>query len=121
MIGLTTLVLDFRGHRDSVGPPAAEVVVATLVASESQRLCPNLASLSYADLEDTLDRAAFADMVLSRCTTAGDSKEFRRLYSVAVYSGQKRAGWRLRGIPGLEVELLNAKKGRPALQRWRGY
>ncbi|KAJ7606979.1 hypothetical protein DFH06DRAFT_1347753 [Mycena polygramma] len=95
---------------DICTPPAP--IVTALMAAE--RLCPNLMSLSWADREDALDRAAFADMVASRCSA---SSAVQTLRFVAVYSGRRRmkgAGWRMRGIQGLEVVTMNRKKGAPA-------
>ncbi|KAJ7604314.1 hypothetical protein DFH06DRAFT_1391240 [Mycena polygramma] len=97
-------------------PPAP--IVAALMAAE--RLCPNLISLSWADQEDSLDRTAFADMVVSRCAPSSGVHPLR---FVAVYSGRRRmkgAGWRMRGLPGLEVVTMNRKKGAPAVLGWRG-
>ncbi|KAJ6517248.1 hypothetical protein C8R47DRAFT_250570 [Mycena vitilis] len=95
-----------------------DLIVAALMATE--RLCPKLQSLSWADREDALDRVVFADMVVSRCRK---SSGVRALHFVAVYSGRRRmkeAGWRMRGIPGLDVVTMNSKKGDPALLGWRG-
>ncbi|KAJ6557516.1 hypothetical protein B0H19DRAFT_1148025 [Mycena capillaripes] len=111
---LTALALDLRA-------PSAELVAA-LAAAGPERLCPALRALAWADPDDVLDRAAFADMVVSRCSSG--SAGARALHSVAVYSGRRRmktAGWRLRAVPGLEVLFLNAKKGAPAVRRWRAY
>jgi hypothetical protein len=48
----------------------------------------------------------------------------RRLHSVAHYADRRRikgAGLFLRALPALDVLFLNAKKGRSAVARWRGY
>ncbi|KAJ6517284.1 hypothetical protein C8R47DRAFT_1086854 [Mycena vitilis] len=93
-------------------------ILTALMAAE--RLCPRLQSLSWADLGDVLDRGAFAAMVVSRCTPSSGVDALR---FVAVYSGRRRmkgAGWRLRGITGLEVVMMNRKKGAPAVLSWRG-
>ncbi|KAJ7889729.1 hypothetical protein B0H13DRAFT_2666105 [Mycena leptocephala] len=109
--GLTSLALDLH-------TPPADIVVA-LTAPDC--VCPNLGSLSWADFDDALDRSAFADMVVSRCM---DVDGVRPLHSVAHYAGRRRikgAGLLLRALPALEVLFLNAKKGRSAVARWRGY
>ncbi|KAJ7676931.1 hypothetical protein DFH06DRAFT_1291778 [Mycena polygramma] len=85
-----------------------------------ERLCPKLRSLLWADRKDALDRGAFADMVVSRCSA---SSGVHALRFVAIYSGRwrmKGAGWRMRGISGLEVVTMNRKKGTPAIVGWRG-
>ncbi|KAJ6571164.1 hypothetical protein B0H19DRAFT_1129315 [Mycena capillaripes] len=114
--GLTTLALHL------VNPPAE--LVAALAGPAG--LCPNLDSLLWADFEDALDRNAFVDMVASRMrkidSTTYDSAGVRPLRSVALYAGRRRmkgAGRRLRALDGLEVLILNAKKGTPAVTRWR--
>ncbi|KAJ7606942.1 hypothetical protein DFH06DRAFT_1149684 [Mycena polygramma] len=109
---LTTLSLDISARSS----PA--LIVAALMAAEE--LCPKLRSLSWADREDALDRSAFANMVVSRCSK---SSGVHALHHVAVYSGRwrmKGAGWRMRGIPGLDVVTMNRKKATPALLGWRG-
>ncbi|KAJ6576056.1 hypothetical protein DFH09DRAFT_1150286 [Mycena vulgaris] len=111
--GLTTLALYLRSS------PAE--LVAAFTAPEC--LCPNLGSLSWADFDDALDRSAFANMVLSRCT---ESTSALPLHFVAIYSGRrlmKKAGWCLGKLPGLEVVTMNMKKGKSAsaVARWRGY
>ncbi|KAF8179595.1 hypothetical protein K438DRAFT_1252216 [Mycena galopus ATCC 62051] len=111
--GLTTLALYPRSS-------PTELVTA-FTAPEC--LCPNLGSLSWVDFDDVLDRDAFANMVLSRCT---ESTSVRPLHFVAIYSGRrlmKKAGWCLRELPGLEVVTMNMKKGKSAsaVARRRGY
>ncbi|KAJ7873683.1 hypothetical protein B0H13DRAFT_2280053 [Mycena leptocephala] len=109
--GLTALMLDVHG------PPAE--LVAALTAPE--RLCPTLGSLAWADFTDALDRGAFADMVVSRCT---DSTGMRPLHSVVLLAGRRRlktGASRMRALPGLEVVIMNPNKGVPALARWRDY
>ncbi|KAJ6535719.1 hypothetical protein B0H19DRAFT_1271442 [Mycena capillaripes] len=108
---LTTLRLDLR-----YAGAAAELVAALAGA-----LCPAHGSLAWVDPKDALDRAAFADMVVSRCS---GSNGVRVLREVAVYTGRRRmksAGWRLRAVPGLEMLFLTANKGVPAARQWRAY
>ncbi|KAJ7620738.1 hypothetical protein DFH06DRAFT_64157 [Mycena polygramma] len=109
--GLTSFALDLSS------PPAE--LVAALVASE--RLCPALGSLSFTDWNDELDRDAFVGMIVSRCR---GSDSMRALYAVAIYSGRRRmktAEFRLRALPGLEVLVMNSKKDRLAVRKWRVY
>ncbi|KAJ6496097.1 hypothetical protein C8R45DRAFT_1131869, partial [Mycena sanguinolenta] len=106
--GLTKLVLDLHS------PPAG--IVAQLTAPDC--ICPNLESLSWADFGDGLNRNAVVDMVVSRC---GAFSNVSRLRFFAVYAGPRRmntAGWRLRNLPGVEVLIVNAKKGMSAVARW---
>ncbi|KAF7349867.1 F-box domain-containing protein [Mycena venus] len=111
--GLTSLSLKL-----SRSPPSfANDLVTALAAPNS--LCPALQSLSWADFDDALDREAFADMVASRCS---ESTAVCRLHFVSLYAGRQRmktAGWRVRALPRLEATFLNAKKGRPAVRKWR--
>ncbi|KAJ7648722.1 hypothetical protein DFH06DRAFT_1423426 [Mycena polygramma] len=104
---LAALTIDLRN-------PPAELVTAL-----ASGVCPALCSLAWADLDDELDRDAFVDMVASRCgcTTASE----KPMYSVALYAGRRRmkgAGMRLRALPGLDVVIMNCKKGRPVVARW---
>ncbi|KAF8145342.1 hypothetical protein K438DRAFT_1872161 [Mycena galopus ATCC 62051] len=107
--GLTALMLD-------VHSPPAEIVAALTARG---RLCPALELLAWTDFTDMLDRGAFADMVVSRCT---NSIGMRRLRSVVLLAGRRRlnaATGRMRALPGLEVVIMNPNKGVPALARWR--
>ncbi|KAJ6463133.1 hypothetical protein C8R47DRAFT_1238631 [Mycena vitilis] len=123
--GLTALAMDLHT------PPSD--IVAALARTGPERMCHRLGSLWWADFDDLLDRDAFVDMVASRCRgsiySESQSKSsldggVRPLYLVAVYRGRLRmkgAGMRLRALPALEVVLMNAKTGKPAVADWRGY
>ncbi|KAJ6454418.1 hypothetical protein C8R45DRAFT_1038057 [Mycena sanguinolenta] len=109
--GLIALMLDVHS------PPAE--IVAALTAPE--RLCPALGLLAWADFSDALDRGAFVDMVVSRCT---DSIGVRPLRSVVLLAGRRRlnaGAARMRALPGFEVVIMNPNKGVPALARWRDH
>ncbi|KAJ7615740.1 hypothetical protein DFH06DRAFT_1343511 [Mycena polygramma] len=123
--GLTALAINTRGV-----PPAE--IVAALALTGSERICPNLESLSWADLCDDLDRTAFTDMAASRCAGEGqhfvnsssDEQAGSVLHSVAIYAGRRRMkgeGLRLRALPGLDVVIMNKKKGGPVVAGWRRY
>ncbi|KAJ7908578.1 hypothetical protein B0H13DRAFT_2661945 [Mycena leptocephala] len=109
--------------------PASEIIsllqhtrgLTALMLDVHERLCPTLGSLAWADFTDALDRGAFADMVVSRCT---DSTGMRPLHSVVPLAGRRRlktGASRMRALPGLEVVIMNPNKGVPALARWRDY
>ncbi|KAJ6569183.1 hypothetical protein B0H19DRAFT_1256842 [Mycena capillaripes] len=111
----TALALDLRN-------PCSPAELVAALASPTERLCPTLGSLAWADFDDRLDRAAFADMIFSRCS--GLLQGVHVLYAVAIYAGRRRmntVGWRIRAIPGIEVRISNKKKGFPAVRRWRDY
>ncbi|KAJ7906918.1 hypothetical protein B0H13DRAFT_2662635 [Mycena leptocephala] len=99
--GLTALMLD-------VHIPPAEIVAA-LMAPE--RLCPTLESLAWADFSNALDRGAFADMVVSRCT---DSTGVHPLRSVVLLAGRQRlktAVGRMRGAGALNRARAAPQRG----------
>ncbi|KAJ7218425.1 hypothetical protein GGX14DRAFT_560764 [Mycena pura] len=112
---LTTLEIQFACDTPDSGTPNA-----LLAALAGAGLVPRLAALAWADFTDSTDRAAFADMVEARWRAA------RRLRYVAVYTCRlrmKASGLRLRALmrEGLDVVILNARKGRTAIKRWREY
>ncbi|KAJ7677123.1 hypothetical protein DFH06DRAFT_618929 [Mycena polygramma] len=126
--GLSTLAID-----SSLSP---DDIVAALSVTGPERICPNLESLSWADLDDELDRNAFVDMVASRCThslrarqqciesPSDESQAVGALHFVALYAGRRRMkghGMRLCALPGLDVVITNRRKGRLAVAGWRVY
>ncbi|KAJ7670003.1 hypothetical protein DFH06DRAFT_1179797 [Mycena polygramma] len=118
----------------AIQPPGSpSEIVAALALTGTERICPNLKSLSWADLDDELDYSTFVDMVASRCAESphathgfvdAPSNVLRAegaLHSIAVYAGRRRmkgAGMRLRALPALEVVSMNRKKGRPVVEGW---
>ncbi|KAJ7218424.1 hypothetical protein GGX14DRAFT_594892 [Mycena pura] len=112
---LTTLEIQFACGTPETGTPNA--LLAALAGAD---LAPRLAALAWADFTDSTDRAAFADMVEARWRVE------RRLRFVAIYTCRlrmKASGLRLRALmsEGLDVIILNARKGRTAIKRWREY
>ncbi|KAJ7150075.1 hypothetical protein C8R43DRAFT_497063 [Mycena crocata] len=119
---VTTLAIDF------LGPPietTALISALSLPSTSTENICLNLTSLSWGDRHDTIDRTAFANMVESRWLVPAGSI-YRRLRSVALYQGRlgmKANGRRLAAFAqeGMDVLILNARKGKPAMERWRAY
>ncbi|KAJ7617864.1 hypothetical protein FB45DRAFT_872322 [Roridomyces roridus] len=116
---LVHLALDFLGPAEET----AELVSALTVRTDADGPIygPCLSSLSWGDRNDTIDRHAFVDMVESRCTVQVGCQ---RLRFVGVYLGRVRmkgAGLRLKALAGtgLEVVIMNAKKGKRLMEGWR--
>jgi hypothetical protein len=112
---LTTLDIDFLGETNSL-------ISALAGTPDVPPLCPGLTSLSWGDRRDTIDRAAFVDMIESRWRSASK----RRLRFVGVYPGRMRMKAQRRRLlafadEGLEVEILNGRKGERVMAGWREY
>ncbi|KAJ7124052.1 hypothetical protein C8R43DRAFT_38115 [Mycena crocata] len=136
---ITALAIDFLGPASETKALIEALARSRHPTSANHGLCPNLTSLSWGDRNDTIDRAAFADMVESR-SGAGSSfgggdmqieipqmqsgNPRTRLRFVGIYLGRlgmKANGRRLRALEGMDVVILNARKGKPAMERWRDY
>ncbi|KAJ7504902.1 hypothetical protein B0H11DRAFT_2343264 [Mycena galericulata] len=129
---LTTLELDFLGpplethDLDSVasGTAPETPIPALTVRPSAECLCPSLTSLSWGDRNDIMDREAFVDMIESRWRVSDG--RCRPLRFVGIYLGRlcmKPRGRRFKifEAEGLEVVILNQRKARPAMERWREY
>ncbi|KAJ7617855.1 hypothetical protein FB45DRAFT_1103125 [Roridomyces roridus] len=112
---ITVLELDYLGSADETA-----VLISALTIGAAEPICPGLASLSWGDRNDVVDRESLVDMVESRWRLDPPGQ----LRFVGVYLGCRRmkaAGWRLRCLAneGLEVVLRIQKKGRRVMERWR--
>ncbi|KAJ7779368.1 hypothetical protein DFH07DRAFT_794796 [Mycena maculata] len=120
---LCALALDFLGPSIATNSLISALTLP-VEALEGEILCPKLVSLSWGDRNDTMDRVAFVDMVESRWRVSRVNG--RQLRFVGVYLGRRRlkaSGMRMREFveQGMDVLVLNARKGRPAMDRWREY
>ncbi|KAJ7698076.1 hypothetical protein B0H17DRAFT_1197056 [Mycena rosella] len=116
---LTTLCIDFLGPTTT----STALVSALVVRPPAEPLCPHLTSISWGDRKDAMDRAGFVDMVVSRWRV---SAPLRRLRFVGLYLGRPRMkghGRRLRGLAdeGMDVIMLNGRKGTQAMDNWMEY
>ncbi|KAJ7131794.1 hypothetical protein C8R43DRAFT_895562 [Mycena crocata] len=117
---ITTLAIHFAGKST-----ASDALISALTVPSTDRLCPNLISLSWGDRNDGINRVAFADMVESRWRVPRNGV-YRQLRFVGIYLqrlGMKANGRRLEAFAeeGMDVVLLNAHKGTPVMERWRDY
>ncbi|KAJ7697992.1 hypothetical protein B0H17DRAFT_1261053 [Mycena rosella] len=114
---LKTLCIDFLGPTTE----STALVSALVIRPLAEPLCSHLASISWGDRNDAMDRAGFVDMVVSRWRV---SAPLRRLRFVGLYLGHPRMkghGRRLRGLAdeGMDVVILNGRKGTQAMDNWR--
>ncbi|KAJ7113585.1 hypothetical protein C8R44DRAFT_930281 [Mycena epipterygia] len=124
---LTTLCLDFLGPAAATGALLSALTIRPGGSDSGVALCPGLTALEWGDQNETMDRAAFVDMVESRWhVSAGSQCRCSRIRFVGVYPGSlrmNRAGRRMHGFveEGLDAVILNARKGWHAMERWREY
>ncbi|KAJ7113414.1 hypothetical protein C8R44DRAFT_796482 [Mycena epipterygia] len=121
---LTTLCLDFLGPSDAL---LSALTIRPGVFGPL--LCPELTALEWGDQNNTMDHAAFVDMVESRWRVPSGSQcsrlRFVRIYphSVRMKSAKRRMNGRMQGFveEGMDAIILAAWKGWNAMERWREY
>ncbi|KAJ7508916.1 hypothetical protein B0H11DRAFT_1791764, partial [Mycena galericulata] len=115
---LTHLALDFPGPSSSTNGLIYALTIRP-GGADGAGVCHTLTSLSWGDRNDTMDRSAFVDMLESRWRVSGFDP---RLRFVRVYLGRLRMRSRLLPVlaeEGLDVLVLNSRKGNPAMELWR--
>ncbi|KAJ7113506.1 hypothetical protein C8R44DRAFT_855941 [Mycena epipterygia] len=121
---ITTLCLDFLG---SSGALFSALTIRPGVFGPL--LCPVLTALEWGDQNDTMNRAAFVDMVESRWRVLSGSQcsrlRFVRVYphSVRMKGAKRRMNGRMQDFveEGMDAIILAAWKGWNTMERWREY